>query len=201
MAKATYKEILETLKRDILDGKYGHALPSVGSLVRKYGVARATVHHSLEELSHEGFIFRKQGSGTFVRKRTNVGLIVPGVTYSEIYPPIVSEILRQAQMSGYKLFIGDMSCADSGGFARQIERIVSEYERDRVSGVIFQPFEYADGRDSYTDKAFDGNTSTYYDSKNAAYDTYAGYGLTRPCVLTRIRYYPRDESHTVDRLS
>ena len=153
MAKATYKEILETLKRDILDGKYGHALPSVGSLVRKYGVARATVHHSLEELFHQGFIFRKQGSGTFVRKRRNVGLIVPGVTYSEIYPPIVSEILCQAQMSGYKLFIGDMSCADSGGFARQIERIVSEYERDRVSGVIFQPFEYAGGRDSYTDKA------------------------------------------------
>lgn len=153
MAKATYKEILETLKRDILDGKYGHALPSVGSLVRKYGVARATVHHSLEELFHQGFIFRKQGSGTFVRKRRNVGLIVPGVTYSEIYPSIVSEILRQAQMSGYKLFIGDMSCADSGGFARQIERIVSEYERDRVSGVIFQPFEYAGGRDSYTDKA------------------------------------------------
>lgn len=56
MDKATYKEILESLRRDILGGKYGHALPSVGALVRKYGVARATVHHSLEELFHQGLI-------------------------------------------------------------------------------------------------------------------------------------------------
>ena len=58
---------------------------------------------------------------------------------------------------------------------------------------------WAAGREA--DKAFDGDTSTYYDPKSAAYDTYAGYGLVKPCVLTRIRYYPRDESHTIDRLS
>ena len=57
---------------------------------------------------------------------------------------------------------------------------------------------WASGREA--DKAFDGDTSTYYDPKHAACDTYAGYGLTRPCVLTRIRYYPRNESVTIARL-
>ena len=79
-------------------------------------------------------------------------------------------------MSGYKLFIGDMSCADS-----------------KDGGQI-----WASGREA--DKAFDGDTATYYDPKYALCDTYAGYGLTRPCVLTRIRYYPRNESYTLARL-
>ena len=57
---------------------------------------------------------------------------------------------------------------------------------------------WATGREA--DKAFDGNTGTYYDPKNAGYDTYVGYGLTRPCVLTRIRYYPRNDSSTPGRL-
>ena len=64
---------------------------------------------------------------------------------------------------------------------------------------------YSDGSDVWAsgreaDKVFDGNTGTYYDPKYAAYDTYVGYGLTRPCVLTRIRYYPRDASETPSRL-
>ena len=57
---------------------------------------------------------------------------------------------------------------------------------------------WAAGREA--DKAFDGDTSTYYDPKSAAYDTYVGYGLTRPCVLTRIRYYPRNANETPSRL-
>ena len=57
---------------------------------------------------------------------------------------------------------------------------------------------WAAGREA--DKAFDGDTGTYYDPKSAAYDTYVGYGLERPCVLTRIRYYPRNASETPGRL-
>ena len=64
---------------------------------------------------------------------------------------------------------------------------------------------YSDGSDVWAsgreaDKVFDGNTGTYYDPMRAGYDTYVGYGLTRPCVLTRIRYYPRDASETPSRL-
>lgn len=73
--------------------------------------------------------------------------------------------------------------------------------KDGSGNIIF----YSDGSQLWAagreaDKVFDSNTETYYDPKYAATNTYAGYGLTRPCVLTRIRYYPRDESHTVARL-
>ena len=61
MNNVAYKNIYETLKSDILSGKYGSqsAFPSVGALVRKFGVARATVHHALEELAHQGLVSRK----------------------------------------------------------------------------------------------------------------------------------------------
>ena len=73
--------------------------------------------------------------------------------------------------------------------------------KDGSGNIVF----YSDGGTLWdsgrgADKAFDGDTATYYDPKWASCDTYAGYGLTRPCVLTRIRYYPRNESYTIARL-
>ena len=158
MSQNRHRDIYVTLKRGILDGKFevGKPLPSASVLMRKFGVARATAVAALKALEREGLAESRRGSGTFVKNcvvSRKIGLIVPGVAYSEIYPPIVSEILKQAQMADYKLYIGDMSCADSKDWTRQIERIVAEYVKDHVSGVILQPFEYAGGRDSYTDKA------------------------------------------------
>ena len=158
LSQNRHRDIYETLKRGILDGKFevGKPLPSASVLMRKFGVARATAVAALKALEREGLAESRRGSGTFVKNcvaSRKIGLIVPGVAYSEIYPPIVSEILKQAQMADYKLYIGDMSCADSKDWTRQIERIVAEYAKDHVSGVILQPFEYAGGRGSYTDKA------------------------------------------------
>ena len=52
---------------------------------------------------------------------------------------------------------------------------------------------WATGREA--DKAFDGSTSGYnfYDPQSAAHDTWTGYEVTTPCVLTRIRYYGRTD--------
>ena len=54
---------------------------------------------------------------------------------------------------------------------------------------------WATGREA--DKAFDGSISgtDYYDPQSATWDTYTGYEVSTPCILTRIRYYGRmDES-------
>lgn len=51
------------------------------------------------------------------------------------------------------------------------------------------------------DKVFDGSLSTFYDPQRAAWDTYVGYGLIKPCVVTRIRVYGRrNTSETPARL-
>ena len=95
-----------------------------------------------------------------------------------------------------------ISAALAGAVMAEEVNLKTLAAKDGSGNIVF----YSDGGQIWAagreaDKAFDGDTSTYYDPKYAAYDTYAGYGLVRPCVLTRIRFYPRDESHTVDRLS
>jgi DNA-binding transcriptional regulator YhcF (GntR family) len=54
----------------------GEKLPSQGELALRYGVARMTVQQSLRILRDEGLIVSRQGSGVFVRERTEkpVGL-------------------------------------------------------------------------------------------------------------------------------
>ena len=142
MSKATYKEILETLKREILSGKYNHTLPSVGALVRKYGVARATVHHSLEELFHQGLISRRQGSGTFVKKRIasrKIGLIVPGVAVTDFFKPVVSEVNRLAREAGYELRFGEVWSENREERIAQVRELAAEFIKGNFAGVIYEP--------------------------------------------------------------
>lgn len=146
MGKATYKEIFEALKKDILGGKYdvAHALPSVGALARKYGVARATVHHSLDELFHHGLILRKQGSGTFVSRQgasRKIGLILPGLAYSEFFEPIASALIRHARERDYTLLFSDVFSKDASKRSDEAIASAKDLVAHHAAGVLFQPLE------------------------------------------------------------
>ena len=140
----SYKGIVDALKKDILGGKYtsSHAFPSVGMLVRKFGVARGTVHHAFDELAHQGLISRKQGRGTFVSNNATsrkIGLIVPGVAVTDFYGPIIREINEQAHATGYTLHFKEIFSADRQERIRQVRELVAEFVKKRVAGVIFEP--------------------------------------------------------------
>lgn len=64
-----YKQIYETLRREIADGKYvaGDMLPSENAMCAEYGATRPTVHKALDLLTAEGFIVRRQGKGSIVK--------------------------------------------------------------------------------------------------------------------------------------
>ena len=53
---------------------------------------------------------------------------------------------------------------------------------------------WASGREA--DKAFDGSISgnDFYDPRSVAGDTWTGYEVSTPCILTRIRYYGRTDA-------
>ena len=151
--KKSYKEILETLKTDILSGKYSscHAFPSVGTLVRKFGVARGTVHHAFDELAHQGLITRKQGRGTFVTKQGSsrqIGLIVPGVAVTDFYGPIIREINERAHATGYTLHFKEIFSADRQERINQVRELVAEFVKKRIAGVIFEPLAGPTGTDA-----------------------------------------------------
>jgi GntR family transcriptional regulator / MocR family aminotransferase len=63
-----YRQIYDTIRRAILDGKFypGRPLPASRFLAKQLGVARMTVINAYDLLIAEGYIESRKGSGTFV---------------------------------------------------------------------------------------------------------------------------------------
>ncbi|MCQ2394526.1 MAG: GntR family transcriptional regulator [Kiritimatiellae bacterium] len=143
---ARYREVWTVLREEILQGRYSAsaAFPSAVQLARRFNTTRATIRRALDQLRHDGLIGSRQGAGTFVTRRgasRRIGLIVPGVTYSEIFPAIVSEVSRLAQKEGYVMLLGDMATRDTRQLKSRIRRFVGKLVEEKVAGVIFQPLE------------------------------------------------------------
>jgi DNA-binding transcriptional regulator YhcF (GntR family) len=73
-----YRQVANALRAAILTKQLapGEQLPSGNELAKRYGVARMTVQQALRVLRDEGLIVSRQGSGVFVRGRSErpVGL-------------------------------------------------------------------------------------------------------------------------------
>ena len=61
-----HNEIFETLKREILSGKYsgGSHFPSDNALARRFKAGRPTVFWAVSKLADAGLVWRKRGSGS-----------------------------------------------------------------------------------------------------------------------------------------
>lgn len=139
-----YRALAETLKRDILSGKYGNGnpFPSVRSLIRRNGLSNTTVLHAMDELVRQGLVVRKQGRGTFVSSRgvsRKIGLIVPGVACTDFFQPIVSEINQLARKDDYQLLFAEVFSMDRAERIHQVRELAAEFIKKRVAGVIYEP--------------------------------------------------------------
>ncbi len=67
-----YQRLAETLRSTIVDKKWrpGDRLPSEKELAVQYSVAPGTARQAISQLTEEGILVRRHGSGTFVRKPT-----------------------------------------------------------------------------------------------------------------------------------
>ena len=147
MVGTKYHSLLATLKQDILGGKYGEGslFPSERALRIRFGFSRNTIQHALRELTQQGFLESRRGAGTFVTRQgalRKMGLMVPGTVYSEFFQPIVGEISRRAQESGYTLLFGNITSASPKRRAVQAKAFAKRLVDERVAGVIFQPLEF-----------------------------------------------------------
>ncbi len=153
MNATKYGVLFDTLKSEILSGKYrsNFPFPSVRALINRFKLSDRTVRHALDELHAQGLISRKQGRGTFVSNHVasrTIGLIMPDVTQSEYFVRIFRELMRVAESRQYKLLFGEIQGITAKDRAACAERLVNDFIARRVSGVIFQPIEYyADGDD------------------------------------------------------
>lgn len=127
----------------------GSRLPSEDQLSRQFDVSIETVRHALSVLAGEGYIERRQGVGTTIRRGFGEQLVA---VYSELNPflpetsrwhvylmGMVGLELQQRGMA-YRCFCGRTTSAD----IRTCDEVrmptctefLEEVERDRVAGVI-----------------------------------------------------------------
>src|SRR5688572_9415861 len=66
-----YERVKQSLIREIELGRWavGEVMPSEAQLVQRFNVSRPTLVRSLQDLVREGYLFRRQGKGTFVADR------------------------------------------------------------------------------------------------------------------------------------
>src|SRR6516164_8981663 len=109
-----YQQILETLQREILSGRYqpGQKLPSEAALVKRFGTSRITVGRALRELRQAGLIERRAGSGTYLATAESAdggllfGLLIPNMAGTEIFGPICQGMSEARQARKNALLLG-----------------------------------------------------------------------------------------------
>lgn len=146
MADIRYKQVFERLKARILSQEFadGRPFPSEIAVARREGISRMTVHRAFAELRRLGLIAGGVGKAPrVVRARTSrrIGLIVPGLAYTEFFPAVVSAISQTAQARGYTLTFADVSAPDSAARAQQVLGFAESLVKSDVAGVILQPLE------------------------------------------------------------
>ena len=150
--KSKHGLISSQLEMEISAGKYsaGARLPSEVQLVTQFGVSRPTVARALRDLELKGLIERRAGSGTYVssnQQRLNstrvMGLLVPGLSNTEIFHIICGEIASLARVHEYGLYWGGSTSPrqDADASLKHAEEICKQFIERKISGVFFAPAE------------------------------------------------------------
>lgn len=115
-------------------------IPSENELVERFQVSRNTVRQALGELNDEGFIYKKQGLGTFfsglggMQKLSYlIGVISPRISYY-IYPQIIHGIDEVAHQKRYNIVLGN-SYADYEKEVVCLEQLLEKH----IDGLLFEP--------------------------------------------------------------
>jgi DNA-binding LacI/PurR family transcriptional regulator len=139
-----HKQLFEELGRSIQTGVFvpGQQLPTEAELMQQYGVSRTTVTRTLRDLEHRGVIWRRRGSGTFVkevqRKETDqFGMIVHGIEPGSIFLSVYEALARAEDRAGAHVALTHLNAQE-----HRVEEAVDAAQRmiDRgVRGVFFLP--------------------------------------------------------------
>ncbi len=156
-SKPKHSEISRHLETEIASGKYGDGarLPSENQLVKQFSVSRPTVARALRDLEAKGLIDRRAGSGTYVRTNNErtastriLGLLIPGLSNTEIFQIICGEIASLARVNEYGLLWGGSTNprVDTDASLKHTEEICKQFIDRKISGVFFAPAELQPGQ-------------------------------------------------------
>lgn len=150
LEKVQHRRITEIIKRRIIKGYYDAALkmPSENEMLKEFSVSKNTLLKSLNALVNQGYIIRKQGSGTFVapsadrHKNKKIAVIA---YHSD--NPYYSKIIRAIEDHAFQKGFGLVLCNSKASTEKESEYVARFI--DEVDGFIISPAgqndEYSDG--------------------------------------------------------
>lgn len=146
MAVTRYQEIIRFIKNKINSGKYlaDEKLPSENELARIFNVSRQTVRKALNELTEDGYIYSKQGAGTFVAPRIKEGQSTKNIavvtTYMTdyIFPRVIQGINQVLAEENYSILLKTTNNSRKGE-AWCMEELLSK----NIDGMIIEPSQSA----------------------------------------------------------
>ena len=156
-AQYKHHEISRYLETEIAGGKFGDGsrMPSEVQLVKQFKVSRPTVARALRDLEAKNLIERRAGSGTYVRSNAKrnpatriLGLLLPGLSTTEIFQIICGEIASLARVKEYGLLWGGSTNprVDTDASLKHAEEICKQFIERNISGVFFAPAELQPGQ-------------------------------------------------------
>ena len=145
--KTDVRRIFAFLQEGILQGKFDEdkPLPSLRVLMARYGAPLHTVRSAVDELIRRGLAESRHGSGTYVTKRgmaRKIGLVIPGLAYSDFFRPFADRIIQLCAKGGYKPILKDDYSRQPRKRAKEVLSFVKELIGEKVAGVVFQPLEH-----------------------------------------------------------
>ncbi|REE84423.1 GntR family transcriptional regulator of arabinose operon [Paenibacillus taihuensis] len=149
--KPLYSQILGILRDRISGGEYvtGQQLPTELELAEQFGVSRITSKRALIELEREGLIYRRRGSGSFVKKQDDVKKPAE-LPVTRQASPIISMVLpfetqnnsleHIQSVSGYLESIGYFLSIHNSDWSSEREReLLLSLPKRGTAGIILYP--------------------------------------------------------------
>ncbi|PYZ95959.1 GntR family transcriptional regulator [Alteribacter lacisalsi] len=143
--KTKYSYVKSEIKSKIMQG-YFQPHEKVGSeneLLREYGVSRHTIRKAIDELVNEGWIYKKQGAGTFcaewsaevdVKEGTKNIAVITTYFSDYIFPTIIRGAERIFKKHGYQVTVFSTN-NDHEEERRCLEAVLSQ----QFDGIIIEP--------------------------------------------------------------
>jgi GntR family transcriptional regulator, arabinose operon transcriptional repressor len=147
-----YSQIIDHLKKRIATGELlpNRQIPTEKALAQQFNVSRITSKRALEELEREGLIYRKKGSGSFVKEKVKSDAVV-SVIANQTPINVIALVMPFGSSMGRSMDViqGLTGLLNKYGYYLTVhisnesmgeeKRIINNLVHDGVRGIILYP--------------------------------------------------------------
>lgn len=154
-----HRMVYDRILARIRSGEYpaDTKIPVEHEFVREFGVSRITINRAMQDLTRDGFVWRRQGAGTFVAHaasaQNRIAIIMPLIPSHEvesIFPQILQHMVRYASSYSWQVLLGDpVLTAESGSSGSGPVEVIRRLIAGGIQGAVFVPYSLEGRGDAY----------------------------------------------------